>query len=167
LRGAVGDGNLGCVSDFHLAEFNIARLRRPLDHADTAEFVAALEPINVIAEHTPGFVWRLTDDDGNSSSYVPVVGIDDPLLIVNYSVWEDLESLRHFLYRSGHSSYLRRRREWFEPMSEASLVCWWTPAGKIPDVGEAYRRLQALRRDGPSPEGWPLTEPVPVPSVDP
>lgn len=158
------------MPDFHLAQFNIARLLRPLGHADTAEFVAALEPVNAIAERTPGFVWRLTDDDGNSSSYVPIPGVDDPLLIVNFSVWEDLESLRHFVYRSGHASYLRRRREWFERPSEAFLVCWWTPAGALPDggaaVADAYGRLQGLRRDGPSPEGWPLTDPLPPPSAD-
>jgi hypothetical protein len=151
---------------YHVAEFNIGRLHRPLDHADTAEFVAALDPINAIAERTPGFVWRLTDDEGNSSSYVPIPGVDDPLLIVNCSVWEDLESLRHFMYRSGHASYLRRRKEWFEPSPEATLVCWWTPVGTIPDVGDAYRRLQQLRRDGPSPAGWPLTAPFPTPDVD-
>jgi Domain of unknown function (DUF3291) len=152
------------VTAFHLAELNIARLLRPLEHEETAEFVAALDPINAIAEGTPGFVWRLTDDEGNSSSYVRLPGVDDPLLIVNYSIWEDLESLRHFMYRSGHSSYLRRRREWFEPSVEASLACWWTPAGTIPDLVEAYRRLQRLRRVGPSPEAWPLTDPQPPPS---
>ena len=65
--------------DHHLAELNVARLREPLDHADTAEFVRVLEPINAVAEATPGFIWRLTDDDGSSSSYVELPGNDDPL----------------------------------------------------------------------------------------
>lgn len=151
------------MPDHQLAEFNVARLRRPLDHAETAEFVAALEPINAIAERTPGFVWRLVDDEGQSSSYVRIPGVDDPLLIVNYSVWRDVESLRHYVYRSGHASYLRRRREWFEPPSEASLVCWWTPAGEVDDLATAYARLQRLRREGPSPDGWSLNDPRPRP----
>lgn len=146
-----------------LAEFNVARLRRPLDHEETAEFVAALEPVNTIAERSPGFVWRLTDESGQSSSFVPIPGVDDELLIVNFSIWDDVDSLKHYVYRSGHSSYLRRRREWFEPSTEAALVCWWIPTGSIPGVAEAFRRLLDLRRDGPSADGWTLAEPFPRP----
>jgi len=154
------------VVDYHLAELNVARLRRPLDADETAEFVAALEPVNTIAETSPGFVWRLTDDVGQSSSFVAVDGIDDPLVIVNYSVWRDFESLKHYVYKSGHASYLRRRRDWFEPTEQASTVCWWTPAGTIPDIDEAYRRLENLRANGPSPQGWPPTKPLPPPERD-
>ena len=151
--------------DYYLAELNVARLRHPLDAAETAEFVAALEPMNAIAEATPGFVWRLVDEDGQSSSFVAVPSIRDPLVIVNYSVWRDLESLKHYVYKSGHASYLRRKRDWFEPIREATTVCWWIPAGEIPDVAEAYRRLEHLREHGPSAEGWPPTSPFPVPDA--
>ncbi|MDY7106863.1 MAG: DUF3291 domain-containing protein [Actinomycetota bacterium] len=151
------------IDGFHLAELNVARLTRPLDDAENAEFVAALGPINAIAEATPGFVWRLTDDDGQSSTYVTIPEIDDPLVIANYSIWRDVDSLRHYVYRSGHASYLRRRRDWFERPSAATTVCWWTPEGTIPGVAEAYRRLERLRRDGPSADGWPLNRPHPAP----
>ena len=151
---------------FYLAQFNVARLRRPLDHEESAEFVAVLEPINAIAESTPGFVWRLEDDGGNSSTYISVPGIDDPLIVVNYTVWRDVESFKHYVYKSGHGSYFRRRREWFEPAEEATLVCWWTPAGTIPDVSNAYQRLKRLRADGPSAEGWHLNQPYPRPDTE-
>lgn len=154
------------VDGFHLAELNVARLRRPLDAPENAEFVAALEPINALAEATAGFVWRLTDDDGQSSSYVTLPEIGDPLVIVNYTIWQDLTSLRHFVRRSGHGMYLRRRREWFERPAAATTVCWWTPAGTIPGAGDAYRRLEQLRRHGPSVDGWPIDQPhaAPVPA---
>jgi hypothetical protein len=148
----------------HLAEFNLARLTAPLDAAVNAEFVAALGPINALAEVSDGFVWRLVDDSGASSSHVSVEGIDDPLTIVNYSIWADLDSLRHFVSKSGHVAYLRRRREWFEPPAAVSTVCWWIPAGEIPPVAEGYRRLLHLRDHGPSADGWPLTKPEPVPN---
>jgi len=128
-----------------------------------AEFVAALGPINALAEASPGFVWRLTDEDGQSSSYVEVDGIDDPLLIVNYSIWEDLEDLKHFIHKSGHIAYLRRRQEWFEHTEEATSVAWWIPAGTIPDASEAHKRLLHLREHGPTPTGWPLTKAEPRP----
>jgi hypothetical protein len=151
------------MSLFQLAEFNIARLTHPLDDAESAEFVAALEPVNAIAEATPGFVWRLKDDDGQSSTYVTMPEIDDPLTIVNYSIWADLESLQHFVTRSGHGAYLRRRRDWFEPTDGPSTVCWWIPAGTIPDLSDAHRRLVHLRDNGPSETGWPLNSPMPAP----
>jgi hypothetical protein len=152
------------LAEYHLAQYNVGRLHQPLDHAETAEFIAALEPINEIAEASPGFVWRLKDDDGLSSSFVAVEGIDDPLLVVNYSIWTDFESLRHFMYKSGHASYLRRRTEWFEPASEPTALCWWTPSGTIPHVDEAQRRLEHMQANGPSDQGWPLTKPLDQPA---
>jgi hypothetical protein len=134
--------------EHHLAEFNIARLRAPLDDAANDEFTSVLDAVNRIAEVSPGFVWRLTSDDDRSASYVQVY--DDPLLIVNYSVWTDLETLRHYVYRSGHGAYLRRRREWFEERS-TRMVCWWVPAGTIPTVDEAMQKLALLEAGGPSP----------------
>jgi len=148
---------------FHLAQLNVARLNQPLDHDDTAEFVDALDSINALAESSLGFVWRLTDDAGQSSSYVPLPGEDDPLLIVNYSIWEDLDALRQFVFRTAHVDYLRRRREWFEKPAEPSTVLWWTPAGTIPTLDEASGRLRALRADGPTAEAWTLSTSFPAP----
>lgn len=147
-----------------LAEFNVARLHLPLDAPENAEFVAALEPINAIAESSPGFVWRLTDDSGASASYVRTGDIDDPNVIINFSIWEDLDSLRHFMLKSGHSAYLRRRRDWFEIPSRPSTVCWWIADGERPSVSEAFARLESLRAHGPSPRGWPMNQPVSTPS---
>jgi hypothetical protein len=148
------------VSDRHVAQLNIGRLHHPLDAEESAEFDRAIGPINSLAEATPGFVWRLVDDDGRSSSHVRLPGVDDQLTIVNMSVWADLESLRHFVHRSGHAMYLRRRREWFERSAEATSVCWWIEAGTEPDLADGHRRLLHLREHGPSPTGWPLSDPV-------
>lgn len=149
---------------YHLVELNIARITQPLDSEESAEFVAALGPINELAEATPGFVWRLTDEDGQSSSYVPLEGVDDDQVIVNYSIWEDMESLRHFMFKSGHAIYMRRRREWFDAHTETDTVCWWAPAGTIPPLGEAYERLLHLREHGPSERGWELNRPMDPPT---
>lgn len=152
------------MSEHHLAQINVGRLWHPLDAPETAEFVDALDRINALAEASPGFVWRLTGEDGESSSYVAVPGMDHPLDAVNYSIWTDLDSLKAFMYQTDHVSFLRRRTEWFQPLDVAVTACWWIPAGTIPDVGEAYRRLEHLRANGPSPEAWPPTRPEPKPS---
>lgn len=149
------------MDTFQIAQLNIGRLHHALDAEETAEFSAALGPINALAEATPGFVWRLVDDDGQSSSFVRLPGEDDPLMIVNMSVWSDLDALKHFMYKSGHASYLRRRIEWFERSAEATSVCWWLPAGEIPTLVDAHRRLIHLREHGPTSEGWPVSSPVP------
>lgn len=148
---------------FHLAQCNVGRVLQPLDHDDLAEFVAALDPINAIAEASPGFVWRLQGDDGLSSSYVDIPGSDDPLLIINYSIWEDLGSLKQFVNKTDHVTYLRRRREWFEKLDVPTSVAWWVPEGTIPDVGEAYRRVLHLQEHGPTEEAFTLSRPSPMP----
>ena len=153
------------ILDHHLAEINVARLRRPLDAAETAEFVAALEPINLIAERSPGFVWRLTDNSGQASTFVRLPEIEDPLMIVNYSIWSDLESFKHYVYKSGHASYLRRKNDWFEPIEQPAVACWWAPADSEPDAQDAFRRLEHLRNHGPTELGWPPNKPIPAPDA--
>lgn len=152
------------MTAYHLAQLNLGLFRAPLDSSEMAEFAAALDPINAIAETSPGFVWRLKDDDGGSSSYVDVPGAADPLWAPNMSVWEDLDSLKHFMYKSGHASYLRRRAEWFQKPDRPINVLWWIPAGEVPTLEDAVKRLEYLTDHGPSENGWPLTKPFPPPS---
>jgi len=149
------------VSGYQLAQLNVARLRHPLDDERTSEFVDALDPINALAEASPGFVWRLTDESGQSSSYVDVS--DDPLFIINLSVWESPEHLRAFVYRTDHRDFLRRKAEWFRPHQRPFAVCWWVPTGHRPDEHEAMTRLDRLERDGPSDDVFPFRPPFPPP----
>jgi hypothetical protein len=151
------------VTSWQLAQFNIARLRQPLDHADTAPFVDALDMVNALAESSPGFVWRLQDESGQSSSYVRAY--DDPLMIINLSVWETPDALRDFVFRTGHTDFLRRRRAWFERMDDAWLVCWWVAAGAMPSVEDAIERLDRLHRDGPTADAFTLRDAFPSPTT--
>ena len=158
------DDKMLSMTRYHLAQLNLGLFRATLDSDEMAEFAAALEPINAIAESTPGFIWRLKDEGGASSSFVEVPGRTDPLWAPNMSVWRDLESLQHFMYKSGHASYLRRRAEWFRKPSGPINVLWWLPAGEIPSLEDAVRRLDHLAINGESDDGWPLTRPRPQPA---
>lgn len=149
---------------WHVAQLNLGRFVAPLESDEMAEFRLALDPINAIAESTPGFVWRLVDDDGASSSHVDVPGTDDPLMAPNMSVWQSVEALEHFMFRSGHAMYLRRRREWFLKQDRPVNVCWWIAAGEIPTLADAVRRLDHLAEHGPSEVGWTLRERVDPPT---
>ncbi len=139
------------AAGYHLAQYNLARLVAPLDDPRVAEFMAQLQTINGLGDRSPGFVWRLQTEDGNSTSVR--VG-DDPLVVVNYTVWQSMESLFEFTYRSAHAEVYRRRRQWFEAPTEAHLAMWWVPAGDIPTVEEANERLQHLRAHGPTPHAF-------------
>lgn len=150
-------------SAWHLAELNLGVFNAPLDSPEMDEFVGALDRINALADAAPGFVWRMTDDDGGPSSNVEVPGAADPLLASNLSVWEDYESLREYMYRTDHAAYMRRRRDWFQHNAVAMTVAWWVPAGTIPTLEDALRRLDHLREHGPTDIGWPLTKPWPLP----
>lgn len=143
-----GDANGG----WHLAQFNIARMRFPIDSAEMAEFVAGLDPINSLGERSPGFVWRHVDDSGASID-TRVFGDED--LLINLTVWESVEALWDYAYRTAHTDFLRRRRDWFEPVgSHPSNVLWWIPAGSIPILEEATGRLERLRDHGPGVEAF-------------
>jgi len=145
----------------HLAQVNLATLRAPLDAPELAGFVAQLEPINALADHSPGFVWRLQTEDGDATS---IRAFDDRRIMVNLSVWESLEALRSFVYVSRHLDVMRRRREWFHRMADAYMVLWWLPAGTIPTVAEAKDRLELLTRNGPGPDAFTFRAPFPAPA---
>ena len=95
------------MSKFELAQLNIAYLRAPIESPLLADFVANLDRINALAEASDGFKWRLMTDDGNATSLRPF-GND---VIVNMSVWRDLEALRNYVYHSAHVEIMKRRRE--------------------------------------------------------
>jgi hypothetical protein len=139
------------MSDYQLAQLNIGIIRGPIDSPLMAEFVANLERINALAEHSPGFVWRLQTGDGDATAIRP---FENENQLVNMSVWQDAESLRRFVYQSAHAPIMRRRREWFERIKEAYLVLWWVPRGHRPEVAEAIARLELLRSSGPGPEAF-------------
>src|ERR1700722_16047684 len=107
--------------DFQLAQINIALANAPMDDPVMADFQAALDPINALADGAPGFVWRLQTEDGDATAIRPY---EDERVMVNMSVWESVEQLKEFVYKSGHVDTMRRRKEWFERI-DTYLVLWW------------------------------------------
>ena len=131
----------------HLAQYNVGRLLVPLDHQTIADFVDGLEPMNRLAEDSPGFVWRYQTEEGDATALRP---FDDDQIIINFSVWTDPEALKAYTYQSEHAEYLRRRREWFEAHVESHFVMWWISADHSPTVAEANDCLLHMREHGPT-----------------
>jgi hypothetical protein len=147
-------------AQWHLAQVNVARLRAPIDAPLLAGFVAQLEPINALADASPGFLWRLQTEDGDATA---IRAFDDDSIIVNMSLWESLDALGEFVYRSDQLDVMRRRREWFHRADEAYLALWWLPAGELPTVTNAQQRLASLRTRGPSVYAFTFRETFPAP----
>jgi hypothetical protein len=121
-----------------------------------------LEPVNALADASPGFVWRLQTDEGDATSIRP---FDDERIIVNMSVWESIEALWSFVYDGRHLDVMRRRREWFTRLGEAHQVLWWIPAGTIPASADIRDRIDHLRANGPTPHAFTFKRHFPPPSA--
>ena len=134
------------TNEYHLAQLNIAEMRFAAESEEMAEFMNALDAINLLAETSPGFVWRLKDETGNATA----IEAFDGNVIANMSVWEDRDSLFKYVYNSGHTHYIGRRKEWFEMPKEAHMVLWWVPVGHFPTVEAAKARLVDLCENGHS-----------------
>lgn len=147
------------AAGFQLAQINVSRLRAPLDSPEVADFRNGIEVMNVLAESSPGFVWR-----GKGEGFDSEPG-GDPML-VNVSVWESLEQLAAFAYRTDHRHFVRRGHEWFERPTEAWLALWWVPAGQFPTLADAFERLNHLRRHGPAPHAFTFADRFAAPSLE-
>ena len=141
---------------WHLAQVNIGRARGAMTDAVMWGFAVRLEEINALAERTPGFVWRLQTEDGDATAIRPY---GDERIMINMSVWADLESLRGYVFRSAHAAVMRQRQEWFERFEGIYLALWWVPAGHRPTVEEAVSRLGHLQAHGPTPFAFSFQQP--------
>lgn len=132
---------------YHVAQVNIGRIKAPIDDPRMAGFTGRLDEINALADSSPGFVWRLQTAAGNATYFRPY---DDDWILLNMSVWETVDSLKNYVYRTVHTELLRHRQEWFEKFEGTYLALWWVPAGHIPGIDEAKRRLAYLDKHGPT-----------------
>ncbi|KAF0815206.1 hypothetical protein IGB42_00283 [Andreprevotia sp. IGB-42] len=147
------------MSGYHLAQLNIATMKMPLESPGMADFVNNLERINALAEASPGFVWRMKDEGGDATA-MRAFGAD---ILANMSVWQDVDALSSYVFKSAHVEILRRRREWFERMQNAYMVLWWVPAGHQPTLDEAAARLAQLRESGATQQAFTFRSAFPPP----
>jgi hypothetical protein len=135
------------MADYHLAQINVARANAAFDDPALADFPDQVDAINALADGSPGFVSRLQTPEGNAT------GIrinDDNRLFVNLTVWENVEALREYAYRSGHMDVTRRRKEWYVPYGSNFLALWWVPAGTLPTVDQGLERIEYINEHGAS-----------------
>jgi Domain of unknown function (DUF3291) len=151
--------------EYHLAQINVGRFLYDRDDPANADFMNALDPVNAQADAALGFVWRLVGDGNDATDLVP--DESDPQLLVNMSVWTDVEALAAFVYRNAdHLAFMRRRKEWFEKI-EIFQALWWVSAGHIPSVAEGMERVALLRSKGPTAQAFTFRETFAAPDGTP
>ncbi len=137
-----------------LAELNIGRLIAPPDDPRVAEFMGALDRVNGMARRMPGFVWMMegagAPGTGNTENAIG----GDTQFIANLSVWRTLAGLEHFVFRTVHHQFLKRRQDWFAVLGDRHFVMWHVADGHRPTLDEALARLERLRRDGAGPDAF-------------
>jgi hypothetical protein len=133
-----------------LAQLNIALLEAPIEAPRFDGFRAALDRINALAEASPGFIWRLVGDGGDATDLRPF----GPEWLVNLSVWQDVEALFNFTYKTAHTEVMAQRKSWFPKMASHHMVLWWVPDGHVPTTREAGDRLRRLNEHGPTPDAF-------------
>jgi hypothetical protein len=148
------------ITTFHLAQVNVAQAKAEMESELMQGFVSRLDEINALAESAEGFIWRLKEDSGSATA---IRVFDDPLLLINMSVWANLEALKHYVYKSLHVELIKDREVWFNKMGESHQALWWIPAGHIPCTEEARKKLEYIRKNGPSADAFTFAKPYPTP----
>ena len=149
------------MTTYHIAQINIGRIKGVnIDDPIMKEFKENLDTINLLAEQSKGFVWRLKDDSNNATNLNPY---NDEQVIINVSVWETIEDLETFVYKTLHTDFLRRRKEWFHSFGKAYAAMWWIKPGHYPTTQEATEKLDYLQKNGPTPSVFDYKNKFPIP----
>ncbi len=152
--------------NYHLAQLNIALARDEMTSDTMSVFVSRLDEINSLAEQSAGFVWRLKDESAGATDATAIDAFDNPLILVNMSVWESLDALKQFVYKSVHVDLIRDRDAWFHKMPEMHQALWWVPAGFTPTIADAQSRLAHIRAHGSTEYAFTFAKNFPAPTAD-
>lgn len=142
-----------------LAQLNIAEAKYGTEDARMDGFAGRVDIINAMADRSPGFIWRLTDDDETDGALSLRMEGQNDYTLVNMSVWANIESLFHFIYKTAHAKVMQGKDDWFNPLSKNHMVLWWVKDGHIPSMDEAKEKLDAIRANGPSPLAFDFQTP--------
>lgn len=143
----------------HLAQLNIAEGNFPMTDPVMDSFTGRIDAINAMADRSPGFIWRLTDEDDDIDGALSLRLPGDESTLVNMSVWNNIESLFQFVYKTAHAKVMTTNQDNFKNLVKNHMVSWWVPEGHIPPLSEAKAKLDQLRAHGPSPEAFTFRMP--------
>jgi len=148
------------MAAYHLAQVNLARAKAETDTAVMRGFMDQMDAMNHLADTADGFIWRMIGPSGDYASLRPCA---DPLVILNVSLWRDIDALKNYVYFSPHMAVVRARNAWFDKMPGIQQALWWVPAGHQPDASEALAKLALVRQAGATADAFTFAQPFPPP----
>ncbi len=113
-----------------------------------AGFTDNVARINQLAERSPGFVWRLLDEQRDDEGRNAVC--DSASTVMTLSTWESPVHLEQFVWNTVHKQIYNGKDQWFSHMESHHLVMWWVKAGHQPGLVEARERLDHMDAQGNS-----------------
>ena len=134
----------------HLAELNLGVLRHDWDDPRVQGFVDGIGIVNRVAERSDGFVWRVSDDEMDAAQRDPNGPFGNPRTASTMSVWRDLLSLEHFVWKTVHKRFYDRRAEWYDAVETIRFVLWMVPEGHRPTLAEGMERFIYRDKNGDS-----------------
>ncbi len=148
------------MNSYYLAQVNVARAKAEMNTETMRGFMGQLDAMNHLADTADGFIWRMIGDGGDYTSIRP---FDDPLVIMNVSLWRDIDSLKNYVYKTVHMNIVRDRHTWFHKMNEFQQALWWHPVSHQPTAQEAKEKLERVRLLGATQEAFTFAQPFPPP----
>jgi hypothetical protein len=156
-----------CVMDYHLAQVNIARLQAKPDDPRMAGLITRIDEMNLLAEQSRGFVWRLRGPEATPAALRVfedyLMPFEPERVFYNLSVWESVEDLKRYAFRTQHAEMLRDKHQWKAHFDRAYLALWWMPAGQMPTIVESAERLRSVHEHGPTAHAFTMRESYPKP----
>jgi heme-degrading monooxygenase HmoA len=148
---------------YHLAQANVAYALADHDDPRMAEYMARLDEMNQLADHSDGFVWRYLTDSRDAAQRE----FADRRVLFNMSVWVSIEALHAYTYRTAHAEVYASRRQWFSETKAVvgghALAMWWVREGELPTVADAKERMAAITAEGPSERAFTFKQRFPPP----
>lgn len=143
---------------YHLAQVNVAYAKGDTSDPMMKVYHQRVDEMNTAADRSPGFVWRCKTDSRDPLDRL----YDDPQVLFNMSVWESIEALHHYTYKTVHAELYAARRQFFEDwktrigevLGRSFFAMWWTPIGQLPTVAEAKVKLRRISEQGPTPSAF-------------
>jgi hypothetical protein len=155
---------------FQVAQVNIARMRGGANSPVMAGLVTRILEMNALADSSPGFVWRLPGSEATAESLRVFDGYFLPFeperLFYNLSVWNTVDDLRRYVFRTAHMQMLQGKRDWIDRFDHAHLAMWWIPAGTLPTIAASSLRLRAISERGPTSFSFDFSTQFPPPDGD-
>jgi Domain of unknown function (DUF3291) len=152
---------------YHLAHVNIAWMHAAVHDEEMSGFAARIDEINALAEHSPGFVWRIPEAFVTPATLEPFEadfpGFQRDRLLYNMSVWQSVNDLHSYTFGTAHAELLNQRHQWIDRIEGASVALWWVPEGTLPTIAESVARLRLVRQQGPTQEAFTLRVSFPPP----